>query len=128
MKGTRNKNIFALFFSKLEMNEKISCAHCAMDILARKGVICNFCEGSFHQGYTITSDWLDRSEWNFTCYKCYNFKLTEKKGNILKAPLKKSFEPLHIDNQVQDDHLPSSCKVEEYKRNYAQLFDGNACS
>jgi hypothetical protein len=126
MKGSRNKNIFAFLLSKEEMNEKCSCAQCGLDILVRKAVKCDFCQGSFHQGCTVTSDWLDRSQCNFTCYKCYNFKLTEKRDNILKATLKKNFAPpLLMDKQVQDDRLPLRCKVEEHKGSSAQSFDPN---
>ena len=82
--------------------------------------------GSFRQGCTVTSDWIDRSECNFTCYKCYNFKLTEKRDNILKTTLKKSFAPVVIDKKVQDDHLPLRYKVEEHKGSPVQSFDANA--
>lgn len=124
MKGIRNKNIFAFLLSKEEMNEKCLCAHCGMDILVRKAVKCNFCEGSFHQGCTVTSDWPDRSECNFTCYKCNNFRLSEKRDNILKATLKKSFAPLLMNKKVQDVRLPLY-KVEEQKGSSAQSVDAN---
>ncbi|KAH9321819.1 hypothetical protein KI387_016458 [Taxus chinensis] len=123
--GTR-KDIFSFRLSTVEMHEKSSCGYCRVDVSFRELVRCSSCDGSVHRECT-TTDMLDKSECNFTCYKCYNVKLVEREDtdNILITQSNSKFVPFPADKQDQYSCLSLRDRVEDPEGNHAQPFGAN---
>jgi len=79
---TSKLDVFTILLAKAENREKCSCTHCNKDVLIRKAVRCHFCQDSFHRKCSISSHFLNKLQYMFTCYKCHSVKLLKSKPEI----------------------------------------------